>query len=467
MNLKKLFFGLLTILILFAPAATAAKTCTTYFTGVGCPHCAKADPVVLEDYPQDFNSLVVIEYEIYQKQSNAPLLYNFNSNYNSGLGVPALIFGEDNSLVGDRPILQKGEKSVSDHEGNACPTSIGKIKFDSLDLSKLEGYPKIWANKRVILGKPDNSSSSEVLKSLLFEENLVEELEKMNKTSKSPSSVPLSGKSVNFDNAVQIDGATLQWNGKGLEKQGNGTSATRPQGDYSRISPDLTLPKIVGLAAVDAVNPCALAVLSLMLISIITYNPKEKRNILLAGLAFVASVFVMYLFYGLVIVKSFQLIQALTSVRVMLYKALGVLAIVLGILNLKDFVHYKPGGFGTEMPKFLRPKVKKIISGITSPKGAFLVGAFVTLFLLPCTIGPYVIAGGVLSTLGLLKTLPALLLYNAIFVLPMLAITIIVYMGMSSIEDVSEWRENNIRYLHLIAGAIILGLGIAMVLGLV
>lgn len=227
----------------------------------------------------------------------------------------------------------------------------------------------------------------------------------------------------------------------------------------------LTIAKILSLAAVDAVNPCALAVLSLMLIAIITYNPKNKKNILLAGSAFIFSVFVMYLFYGMVIIKFFQVVQALTSVRLLLYKILGAAAIILGVLNIKDFFYYKPGSLGTEMPMKLRPKVKKVISGITSPRGAFIVGAFVTVFLLPCTIGPYVIAGGILSAYEILATLPWLLLYNFIFILPMAGITLLVYGGVSKVEDVSEWKDKNIKYLHLMAGTIITLLGAAMLMG--
>jgi len=202
-----------------------------------------------------------------------------------------------------------------------------------------------------------------------------------------------------------------------------------------------------------------------MLIAIITYNPKNRKNIILAGTAFSLSVFVMYLFYGLVIIKFFQVVQALTSVRLLLYKILGGIAIILGILNIKDFFYYKPGGLGTEMPMFLRPKVKKIISGITSPKGAFTIGAFVTVFLLPCTIGPYVIAGGLLSAFELMMVVPWLLLYNFIFILPMLAITLVVYAGIKKVEDVSEWKDKNIKYLHLISGIIIFLLGLAMFMG--
>jgi cytochrome c biogenesis protein CcdA len=115
------------------------------------------------------------------------------------------------------------------------------------------------------------------------------------------------------------------------------------------------------------------------------------------------------------------------------------------------------------MPMSWRPKVKKIISGVTSPAGAFAVGLFVTIFLLPCTIGPYVILGGMLSFMEILKTLPMLLLYNAIFILPIVIITLLVYFGLSRVEDVQNWKDKNVRIMHLIAGLLISGIGIAMI----
>ena len=285
-----------------------------------------------------------------------------------------------------------------------------------------------------------------MLKKLLTSKNISRAVEGVNYKIIEPWPVALSGRYLYFENAIELEGWIFQWNGEGIEHASNGnqtTSETEEQTNESRA--ELTLVKLVSLAAVDAINPCALAVLTLMLIAILTYNPKKKRNVLLAGFAFTVSVFVMYLFYGVIIVKFFQVVQTLTSVRLWLYKILGVGAIILGILNIKDFIKYKPGGFGTEMPLSLRPKVKKIISKVTSPKGAFGVGIFVTIFLLPCTIGPYVIAGGILSVFELINILPLLLLYNIIFVMPMVAITLIIYAGFAKVENVSEWKEKNIK----------------------
>ncbi len=230
---------------------------------------------------------------------------------------------------------------------------------------------------------------------------------------------------------------------------------------------ELTLTKIFALAAADAINPCALAVLVLILLTILTYNPTNKKKVLFAGLAFSLAIFILYLFYGLIIIRFFQLIQAMSFIRVFLYKSLAVLAIILGILNIRDYIKYKPGSFGTEMPLFLRPKLKAIISKVTSVKGAFIAGIIVTLFLLPCTIGPYIIAGGILSALELIKTIPWLAFYNLIFILPMIIITLIVYIGFRNIEDISSWRERNIKKIHLADGIIMLLIGLAMLFGFV
>jgi len=363
--------------------------CAVYFTGIGCSHCAKTDPLILDDLQKEYPNLAIIEYEIYQQKENAPLLYEYNEKYNSGLGIPLIIFNKEKQISGDRPIIDNIRK-VIEEGGNPCPLIDGSPgDFNSLDKSSLPGSPKIWVNGKI--------------------------LQEKNKIEEHPT---------------------------------------------EEIKQELTLPKIVSLAAVDAINPCALAVLILMLIAILTYNPFKRRNILLAGLAFVISVFVMYLIYGLIIIKAFQLIQSLTFVRLWLYKILGVGAVILGCFKIKDFFRYKAVCKAS-------PKVDKIISKITSPGGAFLAGAFVTIFLLPCTIGPYVICGGILCSLDILKALPWLLLYNAIFVLPMLVAVLIIYFGLSKVENISGWEAKNIKYLNLISGLVILGLGIAMILGLV
>jgi len=433
-------------------AQEVASTCAVYFTGVGCSHCAKTDPVILGDLLDEFE--------------NAPLLSRYGEVYSSGLGVPLLIFDANNALVGDRNILNDVGSYLERLGGNPCPLVDGSSRrFGKLNFSDLPGSPKLWAGERILIRQSGATGEvdDDLLRNLLIEDDFIASLRKIASEEVTPQPVALSGKRVEFEHAVEVGSWLLQWDGEGL---GRVLAETIHGGDPREEScPDLTLTKVLSLAVVDAVNPCALAVLTLLLFTVLAYNSGEKRRVLWAGLAFSASVLVMYLVYGLVIIRFFQLVSVLTSVRLWLYKILGLVAVVLGALNVKDFLVYKPGGLGTEMPLGLRPKVQRLISRASSPRAAAAVGAFVTLFLLPCTIGPYVICGGILSRLTLIKTVPWLLLYNIIFILPMLVITAACYVGLTTVENVAGWKDRNIRYLHLVAGVLISGLGLAMLFG--
>lgn len=226
--------------------------------------------------------------------------------------------------------------------------------------------------------------------------------------------------------------------------------------------------EILTLAMVDAINPCALAVMTIVLVSLLMNNPEKKRNVLFGGLAFTFAVYILYFLYGLIMVQFFaHSIPETGNFAGYVFKGFGLFAIVLGILNLKDYFFYRPGGIATEMPMKMRPRMKILVKKITSPKGAFVIGLFVTLFLLPCTIGPYVIASGKLSVLHFFQTILWLLFYNFVFVLPMILITLAIHFGMTSIDKVSGWKEQNIKNLHLVEGLILIILGILMVTGLI
>lgn len=224
--------------------------------------------------------------------------------------------------------------------------------------------------------------------------------------------------------------------------------------------------RITSLALADAVNPCVLAILAIVLITILIQNPEKKKKVLYGGLAFTLAVYIGYLFYGLIIVQFFKTFDFfIRESSRYIYKGLAIFAMLIGALNIKDFFIYKKGGLMTEMPIWMRPKAKKLIQKITSAKGAFFIGLLVTIFLLPCTIGPLFIASGLLSKISFIKVLYWLLYYNLLFVLPMLIIVGMIYYGFAKINEVSGWKEMNIRKLHLIAGILLFLVGFSLLMG--
>jgi hypothetical protein len=142
----------------------------------------------------------------------------------------------------------------------------------------------------------------------------------------------------------------------------------------------LTPSAVVAGAAVDAINPCAFAVLVILITAILASG--AKRRALYAGLAFSLSVFISYYLMGLGLYSAVQAARLTHA----LYVAIGLLAIVLGLFNLKDYLWYGKW-FATEVPQSWRPALKRLLQGVTSVPGAFLAGFVVSLFLLPCESG--------------------------------------------------------------------------------
>lgn len=222
----------------------------------------------------------------------------------------------------------------------------------------------------------------------------------------------------------------------------------------------LTIPAVIGAAAVDAINPCAFAVLIILLATILT--AKQKKKVLWAGLAFTTSIYISYFLMGLGLFSVIR-VSGLTS---LFYKVVAVLAIFIGLFNLKDYLWYGKW-FVMEVPMSWRPKLKMLLKGITSVPGAFLIGFVISLFLLPCTSGPYIVILGLLAKATTRNyALALLVLYNFIFVLPMLLITFAIYFKFTTTEKAEEWRSKKLKLLHLIAGVVILLLGIGMLVAL-
>lgn len=226
----------------------------------------------------------------------------------------------------------------------------------------------------------------------------------------------------------------------------------RGMGQTGQGGMGVSIPVLFWAALVDAINPCAFAVLILLVATVI--SAKGKKEGLLSGILFSLAVFISYFLMGLGIYKAigaFNLPQIFSIV-------IGVIAILIGLANLKDFFWYGKG-FVMEVPFSWRPKMQAIIKRVTSPLGAMGAGFLVSLFLLPCTSGPYIVILGLLAQReDLARSVVLLAAYNLIFILPMVVITIGMYFGIRA-KRLEGWRQRNIRLLHLIAGAIMLFIG--------
>lgn len=214
---------------------------------------------------------------------------------------------------------------------------------------------------------------------------------------------------------------------------------------------------ITGAALVDSINPCAIAVL-LILLETLLLSEGRKKSLLIGGV-FILAIYLSYFVLGI----GLSSLISLAPYASLLHVAIGFLAVLVGLANIKDYFWYGKM-FVMEIPRAWRPRLGQIIHHATNPYSVFLIGVVVTLFELPCTGGPYLFATGLMARMPLVTRIFYLLYYNFLFVLPLIVIMLAIYFGFSSIEKTSAWRERNLKLLHLIAGVIMLGLGIYLLL---
>jgi len=221
---------------------------------------------------------------------------------------------------------------------------------------------------------------------------------------------------------------------------------------------DLTLPLVISCALIDSVNPCAFAVLIFLLLSIITLE--TRRRVLLVGGAYITAVFIFYLLSG---IGLFALIQG-SGFSQVLFTASAVLAILLGLINVIDAIRKKEG-FILAIPARGKETFDRFIRAATLP-AAFALGILVGIFELPCTGGIYLAILSMMSgTLTLQAGLPYLLLYNFLFILPLIIILLVVSFGLSP-EAVNSWRLENRRLLRIAIGLAMILIGAFMLSGM-
>jgi cytochrome c biogenesis protein CcdA len=90
-----------------------------------------------------------------------------------------------------------------------------------------------------------------------------------------------------------------------------------------------------------------------------------------------------------------------------------------------------------------------------------LLGIFVVLVELPCTGAPYFAILALLANGSYAAAIPYLLLYNFVFVLPLIVVILVAYFGRS--DQLEQWRTKYRESMRLGIGLILLALGAYMI----
>ena len=228
------------------------------------------------------------------------------------------------------------------------------------------------------------------------------------------------------------------------------------------VAPEqLSLPLLtVVLAGVDAFNPCAFFVL-LFLLSIMV-NAKSRTRMLIVGGIFVFFSGFIYFLFMIAWLNIFELLGA-NSDGGMIILGAGILALVAGVINLKDYFFTK-GEVTLSMSAENRTGLIKRMGKLTnaSSMAAMIAGTVVLSILanayeLLCTAGFPMIYTSVLAMHELpdFERYMYLVFYNIVYVIP-LAIIVIAF---SATLGKRKLTEKEGQTLKLMSGIMMVGLG--------
>ena len=224
----------------------------------------------------------------------------------------------------------------------------------------------------------------------------------------------------------------------------------------------------------DGINPCAFATL-IFFISYLTFVGRKKREILWVGLGFSGAVFVTYLLIGFGILSFIQHFSFLPLFSRIVYILTIAFALVLGILSLYDYIQLKrgrPSEMKLQLPDFLKKRIHQTIREESKSTRYFLAaiaaGFIVSLLEFTCTGQVY------LPTILFVTNIPSLranaisylVLYNLMFIIPLLIIFGVVYWGVTS-EQLAFFLKKRASSIKLFTSLLFFALAGILILSLI
>ena len=224
---------------------------------------------------------------------------------------------------------------------------------------------------------------------------------------------------------------------------------------------------VAGAGLLDGINPCAFATI-VFFISYMSLVGRGRKEMLVAGGAFAAAVFVTYLLLGMGLLKFLSFLNEFSVVAKCVYLLAAIGTFVLAFLSLYDAYKAKQGKvkeITLQLPKSLKQRIHKVIREQTRTSGviigALVIGFAISALELVCTGQVYLptitFVMGVEGMRG--HALMYLILYNLMFIVPLVMVFGFVYWGTTSIQ-LGGVLQQHLMPVKLGTGLLLFGLGI-------
>lgn len=242
---------------------------------------------------------------------------------------------------------------------------------------------------------------------------------------------------------------------------------------------NFTFAAIIVNGLVDGINPCAFAVI-VFLVSFLTIYRYDKKEVILVGTSYCFAVFITYILLGLGLFKALYALSSFQTFIKIFYIATASVCLILFVLSVYDFLVYLKTKNSKEMlltlSANLKIRINKIIGFFLRGKehsalglviASFAVGFSVSLVEAVCTGQVYI------PTIVLIMKDPSLrlqawiylLIYNVMFILPLLCVFILCAVGIKS-EGINNFFKKHLAIAKLFLSLVFLGLAIMLLMNI-
>ncbi len=231
---------------------------------------------------------------------------------------------------------------------------------------------------------------------------------------------------------------------------------------------------VLAAGLVDGLNPCAFATI-VFFISYLAFTGRRRREVLAVGAAFTLGVFLTYLGVGLGLLKFLASLPFLSAISRWVYGLTVVLCLFLAAGSLYDWWQARrgrPEEMRLKLPLRLRRWINRVIREGAGMRAfvpvAFVTGAAISIIELACTGQVYLPT--IIFVLGVpeLQSRAALylLVYNLLFVLPLVVVFSLAYFGTTS-EQLGQFINRRAAAVKLATAGLFLLLAGWLVVSLV
>ncbi|UCF71490.1 MAG: hypothetical protein JSW49_04250 [candidate division WOR-3 bacterium] len=220
----------------------------------------------------------------------------------------------------------------------------------------------------------------------------------------------------------------------------------------------------------DGVNPCAFATI-IFFVSYLMFLGRRRKDIILMAVSFISAVFVAYFSIGIGAYNILKYLVAYDIIGRIVFIAFGVIAIVLGILSLRDYFFARKRLFDRmllQLPLGIKQRIHRDIKEKTATGGivvgSFVAGLFVSFLEFGCTGQIYLpTITFMISRIGWdLKPVLALIVYNLMFVVPLVIFAALAIVFTS--ENVAKSVSARVPVVKFLTAMLFFALGILLVL---